>query len=440
MQERICLVTGASSGLGKATALGLAKQGLHVVIVCRDELKGEAAREEIIEKSGNTKVDVLFADLSKLSEVYDLAETFKQRYDHLHVLINNAGVYLKQRHVTEDDLEETMAVNYFAPFLLTNLLLEPLQASSPARVINVAGAYHRQGNIHFDNLQLSKGYTGTKANSQSQLARVLFTYELARRLSSTGVTVNCLHPGSVRTNIMRDLPKSLQWLATTLFRRFFISPERGAETILYLATSPEVENVSGKYFVNKRPVNSSKASYNTSLARQLWQQSEWLTGLYDIKPVSSEVNVLKAREAKPSMSRSSLETLVFQSNSFMPKKEADMSTQVAEKPTTQETTTPQPNPTQDKVKRTWVEEIEVTGNQLVERVKDLVQEGNTRRVIVRAEDNKEIFSVPLTAGVIVGGLITLTLPVLAALGAVAALVTKVKLEVIREEEMVAEKE
>jgi NAD(P)-dependent dehydrogenase (short-subunit alcohol dehydrogenase family) len=300
MQERIGMVTGASSGLGKAAALGLAKLGFHVVMMCRDELKGEVAREEIIEKSDNTKVDVLLADLSKLSEIYALAETFKQRFQYLHVLINNAGVYFRKRHVTEDNLEETMTVNYFAPFLLTNLLLETLQRSSPARVINVAGAYHRQGNIYFDNLQLSKGYTGAKANSQSQLARVLFTYELARRLRGTGVTVNCLHPGSVRTNIMRDVPKPLRLLANTVFRPFFVSPERGAETMLYLATSPDVENVSGKYFVNKRPVKSSQVSYDIVLAKKLWRQSEWLTGLYDVKPVlpkaSSEIQALKTRE------------------------------------------------------------------------------------------------------------------------------------------------
>jgi NAD(P)-dependent dehydrogenase (short-subunit alcohol dehydrogenase family) len=298
MQERIAMVTGASSGLGKATALGLANLGFHVVMVCRDELKGDAAREEIIEKSNNTKVDVFLADLSKLSEVYNLAETFKQRSEHLHVLINNAGVYLEKRHVTEDELEETMAVNYFAPFLLTNLLSGILQASSPARIINVAGAYHRQGDIHFDNLQLAKGYTGAKANNQSQLARILFTYELARRLRGTGVTVNCLHPGSVRTNIMRDLPKALQLLANTVFRPFFVSPERGAETILYLASSPDVETVSGKYFVNKRLVTSSSFSYDIVLAKKLWRQSEWLTGFYDIKSVLPKVSseVPKARE------------------------------------------------------------------------------------------------------------------------------------------------
>jgi retinol dehydrogenase-14 len=284
MQGRICIVTGASSGLGKATALGLAKLGARVVMVCRAEARGEAARQDIIKGSGNSKVELLIADLSSQSDVYTLAETFKQRFDKLHVLINNAGVYLRERHLSKDGLEQTFSVNYLAPFLLTNLLLERLQASVPARIINVAGAYHRQGRIHFDDLQLARAYTGTAANNQSQLARVLFTYELARRLEGTGVTVNCLHPGSVRTDIMRDIPKYLLEIANTVLRPFFISPERGAETILYLAASPEVENTSGKYFVNKRTVNSSRASYDAELAKKLWTMSEWLSGLYDTKP------------------------------------------------------------------------------------------------------------------------------------------------------------
>jgi NAD(P)-dependent dehydrogenase (short-subunit alcohol dehydrogenase family) len=283
MQGRICMVTGASSGLGKATALGLAKFGAQVVMVCRDKVLGEAARRDIIKQSGNTKVSLFIADLSSQSDIHALVETFEQRFDKLHVLINNAGIYLRERHLTKDGLEQTFAVNYLAPFLLTNLLLELLRASAPARIINVAGAYHRRGIIHFDDLHLARAYTGTAANNQSQLARVLFTYELARRLEGTGVTANCLHPGSVRTNITRDMPKTLQFLANTVFRPFFVSPERGAKTILYLAASPEVETVSGKYFVNQHSVKSSRASYDTTLAKKLWTMSEWLTGLYDMK-------------------------------------------------------------------------------------------------------------------------------------------------------------
>lgn len=284
MQGRICMVTGVNSGLGKATALGLAKLGAQVVMVCRHQARGEAAHHDIIKQSGSKEVTLLIADLSSQAGIYALAETLKQRFDKLHVLINNAGVYLRKRQLTKDGFEQTFAVNYLAPFLLINFLLEPLRASAPARIINVAGAYHRRGEIHFDDLQLARDYTGAAANNQSQLARVLFTYELARRLEGTGVTVNCLHPGSVRTDITREMPKTLQFLAKTLFRPFFVSPERGAETILYLATSPEVETTSGKYFVNKRPVLSSRRSYNSELAKRLWSVSEWLTGLYDLEP------------------------------------------------------------------------------------------------------------------------------------------------------------
>jgi NAD(P)-dependent dehydrogenase (short-subunit alcohol dehydrogenase family) len=288
MGGKICMVTGASSGLGKATALGLAKLGAQVVMVCRDETRGEAARHDIIEQSGHTNVELLIADLSSSRDVYALAEQVRQRFAKLHVLINNAGVYLRKRQVTKDGFEQTFAVNYLAPFLLTNLLLELLIASTPARIINVAGAYHRRGTIHFNDLQLTQGYTGTIANNQSQLARVLFTYELARRLENTDVTANCLHPGSVRTDIMRDMPKPVRLLADTLLCPFFKSPEQGAETILYLATSPEVETVSGRYFVNKRPVLSFGDSYNSELAKRLWTMSEWLTGLYDIKPTNAK--------------------------------------------------------------------------------------------------------------------------------------------------------
>jgi NAD(P)-dependent dehydrogenase (short-subunit alcohol dehydrogenase family) len=284
MQGRICVITGASSGLGKATALGLAKLGATVVMVCRDETLGEAARQDIVKQSGSPDIDMLRADLSSQTDIYALAETFKQHYDKLHVLINNAGVYLRQRHITKDGFEQTFAVNYLAPFLLTHLLLETLQASAPARIITVAGAYHQQGKIHFDDLHLARDYTGATANNQSQLARVLFTYELARRLEGTGVTANCLHPGSVRTEIMRDMPKALQFLAGTLFRPLFLSSEQGAKAILYLATSPEVETISGHYFVKGKSVTSSEASYERAPAQRLWTMSEWLTGFYELRP------------------------------------------------------------------------------------------------------------------------------------------------------------
>ena len=213
MQGKICLVTGASSGIGKATALGLAKMGATVVMVCRDANKGEAALSEIKRNSGSSSVDLLLADLSSQEAIRRLATEYKSKYQQLHVLINNAGVYYTKRHVTVDGLEAMFAVNYLARFLLTNLLLDIIKRSAPARVINVAGAYHAKGKINFDDLQGEKDFDGQRANHQSKLADVLFTYELARRLEGTGVTVNCLHPGMVATDLIdkdKDFPVLFQ--------------------------------------------------------------------------------------------------------------------------------------------------------------------------------------------------------------------------------------
>jgi len=209
MNGKICLVTGASSGIGKATALGLAKLGATVVMVCRDTARGEAALSEIKQKSGNNSLDLLVADLSSQAEIRSLASEYRGKYQHLHVLINNAGVYYTKRHVTVDGLEAMFAINYLARFLLTNLLLDIIKSSAPARVINVAGAYHAKGKLNFDDLQGGNDFDGQQANHQSKLADVLFTYELARRLEGTGVTVNCLHPGMVATSLVdkdKDFP------------------------------------------------------------------------------------------------------------------------------------------------------------------------------------------------------------------------------------------
>ena len=181
MDGKICLVTGASSGIGKATALGLARMGTTVVMVCRDTNKGQVALAEIRQKSGNNSIDLLVADLSSQAAIRSLASEYRSKYQHLHVLINNAGVYYTKRHVTNDGLEAMFAVNYLAHFLLTNLLLDIIKSSAPARIINVAGAYHAKGRINFDNLQGERDFDGQRANHQSKLADVLFTCELARR-------------------------------------------------------------------------------------------------------------------------------------------------------------------------------------------------------------------------------------------------------------------
>ena len=196
MGEKVCLITGATSGIGKATAMGLANMGASVVMVGRDRGRGEAALAEIKEKSANASVDLLLADLSSQEEVRRLADEFKEAYPRLDVLINNAGVFRSERITTADGLEMTFAVNHLAYFLLTNLLLDVLKASAPSRIVNVSSGDHRNGTIDFDDLQGEKGYKGAKAYSQSKLANVLFTYELARRLEGTGVSANCLHPGA----------------------------------------------------------------------------------------------------------------------------------------------------------------------------------------------------------------------------------------------------
>ena len=279
MQGKICMITGANSGIGKATALGLAQMGATVVLVSRDRARGEEAQNEIKAKSGNDAIDLLLADLSSQQSIRQLVADFKQRYTRLHVLINNAGVFALTRRETVDGLEKSFAVNVLAPFLLTNLLLDVIKASAPARIVNVSSNQQEANHLKLDDLQLEKSYRPMRAYAQSKLAVVLFTYELARRLEGTGVTANCLHPGFVATNIaQRDLVLPAR-LATKLIFRFGTSPEKGAKTSLYLATSPDVEGVTGKYFEKSVPRKSTPLSYDESLQQQLWKVCAQLTGL-----------------------------------------------------------------------------------------------------------------------------------------------------------------
>jgi len=281
MNGKICLVTGASSGIGKATALGLANMGANVVMVCRDAKKGETALSEIKQKSSNNSVGLLIADLSSQEAIRRLATEYESKYQRLHMLINNAGVYYTKHHVTVDGLEAMFAVNYLARFLLTNLLLDIIKRSAPARIINVAGAYHAKGKINFDDLQGEKDFDGQRANHQSKLADVLFTYELAHRLEGTEVTVNCLHPGMVATDLIdkdRDFPRFFKYLYK-LSRLLMKSPAKGAETSIYLASSPEVKDISGRYFANKKIAPSSPESRDVQLAKRLWEVSEKLARL-----------------------------------------------------------------------------------------------------------------------------------------------------------------
>ena len=281
MDGKVCLITGATSGIGKATAMGLTSMGSSIVMVGRDRGRGEAALAEIKERSANASVELMLADLSSHREIHRLADEFKEAYPRLAVLINNAGVIRSKRVTTADGIEMMFAVNHLAYFLLTNLLVDVLKASAPSRIVNVSSGDHSNGAIDFDDLQGEKGYKGPKAYSQSKLATVLFTYELARRLEGTGISANCLHPGGripVRTNFGSGVSGVFGFMVRAL-RHLMISPEKGAETSIYLASSLEVEGLSGRYFVKKAEARSSDASHDERIARRLWQVSAELTSL-----------------------------------------------------------------------------------------------------------------------------------------------------------------
>jgi retinol dehydrogenase 14 len=283
MAGRICLVTGATSGIGKAAATGLARLGAEVVLVARDPARGAATMAEIRTATGNPRVELLCADLSSQAAVRQAAEDYRRDHDRLHVLVNNAGGQWATRHTTVDGLELTFALNHLAYFLLTNLLGDLLRAGAPARVVNVTSSAQALGDIHFDDLQFERRYRGQAAYNQSKLANVLFTYELARRLDGAGVTINCLAPGVTRTNFGREDSGPVMRLLTPLGRPFMRSPEEGAATAVWLASSPEAEGVTGRYYLRRRarptPRRSSRRSYDPELARRLWQVSEELTGL-----------------------------------------------------------------------------------------------------------------------------------------------------------------
>jgi NAD(P)-dependent dehydrogenase (short-subunit alcohol dehydrogenase family) len=274
MSGKVCLISGSSSGIGKATALGLAALGAHVVMLCRDAARGKAAQAEVRAVSRNSAVDLLVADFASQQSIRQLARDIQANYQQIYVLVNNAGVLMRKRSVTSDGLEMTFAVNHLAPFLLTTLLLDLLKASAPARIINVTSFVH--GIINFDDLQAEQHYSMMRAYGQSKFANILFTHELARRLQGTGVTANCLHPGIVSSNVTRDFP--FPRVIHFLTRPLFLSPQQGAQTSIYLASSPEVEGVSGAFFIKKRQVNPPRQSYDEATSQQLWQVSEKLTG------------------------------------------------------------------------------------------------------------------------------------------------------------------
>jgi retinol dehydrogenase-14 len=279
MTGKTVLITGGTGGIGKATAIGLAQSGARVGIVGRDRARAEAAAADIRSRSGNPAVDVFAADMSSQAEVRRLAAAVLEAYPRLDVLVNNVGGFWEHRHVTADGLERTFAVNHLAPFLLTELLRERLIASGSARVVTVSSGAQSMGRIDFDYLQGERDYSGQRAYNQSKLANVMFTYELARRLEGTGVTATVLHPGVTRTNFSaEDQPRWMEIMGP-VGRPFMKSPARGAVTPVYLASSPEVEGVTGQYFANRKPKKSSKASYDAAAASRLWRVSAELVGL-----------------------------------------------------------------------------------------------------------------------------------------------------------------
>lgn len=267
MDTRRVLITGSTDGIGKATATELARRGFEVVVHGRSEKRVTEAARDIQEAAPEAHLETVAGNLASLEQVRMVADEVKQRFDRLDVLINNAGVMTSSRQESEDGYELTFAVNHLAHFLLTNLLLDLLRASAPARIITVSSMVHASGEIRFDDLQMRRGYSGYRAYAQSKLANVLFTYELARRLDGSGVTANALHPGVIATKLLHVSFSGGGPI------------EQGAEMPVFLATSPEVASTSGQYFSSRRPERSSSLSYDEQLQKRLWDVSEELTGL-----------------------------------------------------------------------------------------------------------------------------------------------------------------
>jgi NAD(P)-dependent dehydrogenase (short-subunit alcohol dehydrogenase family) len=281
IEGKTCLITGSTSGIGKEIAIGLAKMKANVILVGRNKAKCQATTEEIWGNASistnKNRVSYLLADLSSQASIRQLANEFLDSYESLDILVNNAGVFLSRRFTTVDNIEYTFAVNHLAPFLLTNLLFERIKASSPSRIITTSSVAHRGAYINFDNLQFERErYNGVEAYRQSKLANILFTKELARRSGGSGVTSNCFHPGGVRTNLVQSNPWYYR-LIWAIINPFLVSPKKGADTAIYLASSSKVAEISGKYFVNRKLVRPSELADDHDTAARLWKISEELT-------------------------------------------------------------------------------------------------------------------------------------------------------------------
>lgn len=273
MAGKSVVITGGTGGIGRATAIGLAKMGARVGITGRDRTRTEQAAAAIRSASGNPAVEGFAADMTSQAEIRRLAAAVLDAYPRLDVLVNNVGGFWAHRHLTADGLERTFALNHVAPFLLTNLLLDRLKASAPARVVTVSSGAHAGGRIDFDDLQGAHGYSGNRAYSQSKLANILFSNELARRLEGTGVTANSLHPGVVGTNFGAEDQARFFTVVKSLILPLLKTPDQGAETSIYLASSPDVYGITGQYFANRKQKRAGKAAYDLDVSGKLWQVS-----------------------------------------------------------------------------------------------------------------------------------------------------------------------
>ncbi|MFT7269336.1 MAG: NAD(P)-dependent dehydrogenase (short-subunit alcohol dehydrogenase family) [Roseivirga sp.] len=276
MTGKICLITGANAGIGYAISLGLAKMGANVVMVCRDKSRGKIALAELKEKSNNSSISLYIADLSSQSSIRQLVTDFKKDFGQLDILINNAGVITSIRTLTTDGLETQFALNHLAPFLLTELLLDSLKSSDSARIINISSNAHQIANINFDDLQSEQEYKPKEVYQRTKLCNILFTYELARQLEGTHITANCVHPGVITTKLLQAYNGGNGGFGF-ISKLLYGTPQKGAETPLYLASSSEVEGISGKYFANKKIAQSSNYANDLSVAKRLWQISKSLT-------------------------------------------------------------------------------------------------------------------------------------------------------------------
>jgi NAD(P)-dependent dehydrogenase (short-subunit alcohol dehydrogenase family) len=279
---KVCLVTGATSGIGKATAFALAAEGAEVILTGRNQQKAESTLDWIKSKTGNDRVQYLLADYSDLLQVEELAKSFKEQHSRLDVLINNAGAFFNTRRKTELGVEMTFLVNHLAPFFLTNLLVDVIKNSAPARIVNVTSDAYKYGKLNFDDLEFKGFYFGMLAYARSKLANILFTYELARRLEGSGVTVNVLHPGHVATDIWRKDFSIFGPIIQRVIGLFSITQEQAANNILHLVCSQELEPITGEYFVERVSTRTTPITYNMELAKKLWTVSERLTSKNDV--------------------------------------------------------------------------------------------------------------------------------------------------------------